>query len=210
MCLFRRMSGKTHANVCRCQVKPPHNFSFPINILGYHCILVTALYSSQTFSWRFSQPYCHLCHICWFPHSFFSVILQQVILKWFSHDHNSALLFYSGCLCSQFSSPIHQQCKILMKALRNSMLKVVYMTGLTALFRYPSQVTALYSEGEMQQLLQCAFSTWVRKKGNQQMINTPLRQKKEDDQKIKSANHLGCDKMEKNNFCQKYFLHRRV
>lgn len=63
-----------------------------------------------------------------------------------------------------------------MKALRNSMLKVVYMTGLTALLRYPSQVTALYREGEMQQLLQWAFSTWVRKKGSQQMMNTPLKQ----------------------------------
>ena len=47
------------------------------------------------------------------------------------------------------------------------------MTGLTALLRYPSQVTALYSEGVMQQLLQWAFSTCVRKKGSQQMMNTP-------------------------------------
>lgn len=68
-----------------------------------------------------------------------------------------------------------------MKALRNSMLKVVYMTGLTALLRYPSQVTALYREGEMQQLLQWAFSTWVRKKGSQQIMNTPLKERQDGD-----------------------------
>lgn len=75
MCLSRRMSGKTHANVCRCQVKPPHNFFH----IGYHYILVTALYLSQTFSWRFS-------HMCWFPHSFFShhssASNTQMVLAW--------------------------------------------------------------------------------------------------------------------------------
>lgn len=34
-------------------------------------------------------------------------------------------------------------------------------------------MTALYREGEIQQLPQWAFSTWVRKKGSQQMMNTP-------------------------------------
>lgn len=92
-----------------------------------------------------------------------------------------------------------QQCRILMKALRNSMLKVVYMMGLTALFRYPSQVTALYREGEMQQLLQWAFSTWVRKKGNQQMMNTPWKQKKQSGLVNQTGQIFG------NSFCQSYF-----
>lgn len=173
-------------------------YKYPWLSCSCKCLILVTIFFS-----RLSHLYCHLCHMHWISYSFCFIMFQQVILKWFSYDHNSVFLLYSGCLCWQFSPPISQQCKILMKALRNSMLKVVYMTGLTALFRYPSQVTALYSEGEMQQLLQCAFSTWVRKKGNQQMINTPLKQKKADDQKMKPAKHLGCNKMKKkkqNNF----------
>lgn len=41
------------------------------------------------------------------------------------------------------------------------------------------------------------------------MINTPLRQKKEDDQKIKPANHLECNKMEKKPFVNTTFYTER-
>lgn len=176
-----------HEVICRFQVQPLHNFSFSI------CPWISLCFCNSVilFSWRGKTSlFSSVIPIFIFS----SFIFQDVLLKC-SHDHNSDLLLISGFFVHSSLLSTSQQCRILMKALRNSMLKVVYMMGLTALFRYPSQVTALYSEGEMQQLLQWAFSTWVRKKGNQQMINTPLKQKKKVDQKFQPAKYLGCDKI---------------
>lgn len=66
-----------------------------------------------------------------------------------------------------------QQCSIFMKAFLNSMLNVVYIMGLIALFTYPNQVKALYISMGTKQVVQWVFRMCVMKNGSQQMMNTP-------------------------------------
>lgn len=109
---------------------------FPINILGYLCVLCNRLILVMNVFLEIVTSLFFSVNVV-IPTFIFSLLHFSGCITQMFDAFNRTLTCFSTCVVFLDSSllPTTQQCRILMKAFRNSMLKVVYMTGLTALFK---------------------------------------------------------------------------